>query len=216
MTGPTDGGRHTLSRGRRPRPFASAAGVSLIEILVVLVVAGVLAALGVPPLLRASASLRLEMAAAEIASTLRLTRAYALRHGVRVAVRFENAQSAEVAFSLYRDGDGDGVRNADIAAGVDPREQPARRLTRLGRGVRFGFPPGPLPPAPGGGRLVRGDPVRFNRSDLASFDPSGTSTPGTVYLTDGVRGLVAVRVASRAGRVRTMRWDPERRAWRLI
>lgn len=192
-------------------------GLTLVELAIVVAVAAIVVAIGLPPLLRTSSRLRLESGAAEIASALRLTRAYAIRHGVKVALRFGRSPRGEVTFTMYRDGDGDGVRGVDIESGVDPQEQPTRTLTALGRGVRFGFPPGPLPPAPGDRRpLERDDPIRFNRSDLASFSPSGTSTPGTVYLTDGARELVAVRVTSRAGRIRVMRYDRSRRAWRRI
>ena len=58
------------------------------------------------------------------------------------------------------------------------------------------------------------DPIRFNSSDLASFSALGTSTPGSLYLTDGVGRLVAVRVANRVGKVRILTWVPERRIWR--
>jgi hypothetical protein len=58
------------------------------------------------------------------------------------------------------------------------------------------------------------DPIRFNQSDLASFSPLGTSTPGSLYLSDGLRRLAVVRVANNAGRMRAYTWDPERRVWR--
>ena len=51
---------------------------------------------------------------------------------------------------------------------------------------------------------------------MASFDPLGTATPGTVYLTDGREILVAVRVTDRTGRVRTMIYDYGREAWESI
>ena len=57
------------------------------------------------------------------------------------------------------------------------------------------------------------DPIRFNQSDLASFDPLGTATPGSLYLTDGQSRLTAVRVTSRTGRVRVLRYDSRARAW---
>ena len=94
--------------------------------------------------------------------------------------------------------------------GVDPQVEPWRPLTHLGRGIGFGFPPGPLPRDPTSGRPIGGsrdDPIRFNSSDLASFSAAGTATPGSVYLTDGRRGLVVVRVTNVSGRVRTLRWD---------
>ena len=187
------------------------------EIAVALAVLAIVAAVGLPPLARSLAALRLELAASEVASTLRLARSLALRRGAGVAVRFEVASTGTVRFTAYRDGDGDGVRNADIADGTDPQELPTRRLTSLGRDIRFGFPPIPDLVDPAGRRLDRlQDPVRFNRSNLASFGPAGTATPGTVYLTDGVRRLVAVRITSRSGRIRVLRYDPERRRWRIV
>ena len=199
-------------------PSSRRRGTTLVEIVIVLAVAGILAAVALPALMRTSASLRLEMAAAELASTLRLTRAYALRRGVNVAIRFRWTDDGEVSFTMYRDGDGDGVRNRDIEDGIDPQEQPTRRLTRLGRRIGFGFPPGSSPRDPTSGRLIDrlDDPIRFNRSDLASFGAGGTATPGTLYLTDGVRGLIAVRVTNRTGRVRTLRYDAESGSWRLV
>ena len=119
-------------------------------------------------------------------------------------------------WALYRDGDGDGVRSDDITAGTDPRVTPLRRLAHLGAGVRLGFPPDVVPRDPGDPRrrLDRlDDPIRFNRSDIASFDPLGTATPGTLYLTDGRRELLAVRVTSRTGRVRVLRYDAGAERW---
>ena len=54
-------------------------GYNLIEIVVVVAVVGVLAVVGIPALERASRAIRLELAAAELASTLRMTRIYAIR-----------------------------------------------------------------------------------------------------------------------------------------
>ncbi|MCB1009629.1 MAG: hypothetical protein KDB94_12155, partial [Acidobacteria bacterium] len=82
---------------------------------------------------------------------------------------------------------------------------------------RFGFPAGRAPRDPGspGRRLDRlDDPIRFNRSDIASFSPLAGATPGTVYLTDGERRLVAVRVTGRTGRVRILAYDVATETWR--
>ena len=111
------------------------------------------------------------------------------------------------------------MRTADVDLGVDPQVEPWRPLTHLGRGIGFGFPPGPLPRDPTSGRPIGGsrdDPIRFNSSDLASFSPAGTATPGSVYLTDGRRGFVVVRVTNVSGRVRALRWDHDDGLWRAI
>jgi hypothetical protein len=121
-----------------------------------------------------------------------------------------------VRWSLYADGDGDGVLNADLSDGTDPRLTLPRPLTYFGRRIRFGFPEGAKPSDPSNPRRRLeglGDPIRFNRSDLASFGALGTGTPGSLYLTDG-RRLVVVRVLSRTGRVRVLAWDRETDTWR--
>jgi Tfp pilus assembly protein FimT len=191
----------------------------LFDLVVTLAVIGMVAALGVPELFRATEQTRLGLGAGEIASSLRLARVYALRHSANVAIRFATASDGVVSYALFRDADGDGVRNQDVELGVDPQVEPWRPLTHLGLGVGFGFPPGPLPRDPTSGRPIGGsrdDPIRFNSSDLASFAAGGTATPGSVYLTDGRRGLVVVRVTNVSGRVRTYRWDREEGVWRVI
>ncbi|HEV8582365.1 MAG TPA: GspH/FimT family pseudopilin [Thermoanaerobaculia bacterium] len=192
-------------------------GFSLAELLAVLALLGSLLAIAAPPLLRISGDLRVRLAAEELVGVLRLARAYAVRNSARVAVKFRTEKTGAVTFTLYRDGDGDGVLTRDIDKGVDPQVGPPRRLSNLGRGVGFGFPPGPPPTDPGSpGKPLTGldDPIRFNQSDLASFDPLGTSTPGTLYFTDHQSRLAAVRVFNRTGKVRVLFYDPETRVWR--
>lgn len=192
-------------------------GFQLIELIVVLAMMTTLLTLGVPSLLRISGDLRLYMASQEVIGILRLARAYAVRHDANVAVKFRtNEKTKEVTFTVYRDGDGDGVLNRDIVSGADPQVSPAGRLAHLGKGFGFGFPPGMVPRDPSTGRPMDrlNDPIRFNDSDLASFGSLGTATSGSLYLTDGVQRLAAVRVLNRTGLVRAIRYDPEKRAWR--
>lgn len=192
-------------------------GFQIVELVVSLAVMGLILALGAPPLLRTSADLRLHLAAQDLVGVLRLTRSYAIRYSANVAVKFHTAKDGTVTFALYRDGDGDGVLNRDITTGVDPQVKPPRRMSYLGRGFGFGFPPGPPPMDPSSPRQPMDrldDPIRFNQSDLASFDPLGTATPGSLYLTDRQSRLTAVRVTSRTGRIRVLRYDPRARAWR--
>lgn len=201
-----------VRRGRAP-------GFSLFDLLATLAVIAIAAALGLPELFRATEQTRLALGASEIASSLRLTRIYAMRHSANVAIKFSTAGDGVVTYAIFSDGDGDGVRTQDIEDGVDSRVEPWRPLTHLGRGIGFGFPPGPLPSDPTSGRPIGGsrdDPIRFNSSDLASFSPAGTATPGSVYLTDGRRGFVVVRVTNVSGRVRTLRWDHDAAVWRAI
>jgi prepilin-type N-terminal cleavage/methylation domain-containing protein len=201
-------------RGARP----DARGFSLIELLVVLLLVSMMALITVPPLLSASARLRVDLAARELSGILNRARSLAVLHSVHVGVRFHDERAAgRVTWACYRDGDADGVRNADIRSGVDTRITPVQQMLYVGGRVGFGFPPGQRPRDPGDpSRRLSGldDPIRFNASDLASFDPLGGSTPGSLYLTDGRRELSVVRLWGRTGKVRILRWDVDADAWR--
>lgn len=205
---------------KRPKsPAAPAAGFSLIELLGVLAVLGIVLALAVPPFLQASARLRVTMAAHEIAGVLRQTRMRAVGENAHVAVRFTHVEGSDdrIQWAIYADGDGDGVRTRDIRSGRDPLLDGPRLLRRFDTTVRPGFPDGPTPREPGRSRRRLGrpkDPLRFGRSDLVSFGPLGTSTPGTLYLTDGARWTAAVRVTGPTGRVRVLVYDPKTEIWR--
>ncbi|MEA2599683.1 MAG: hypothetical protein QOF89_675 [Acidobacteriota bacterium] len=196
---------------------SSEKGFQLIELIVALAVLGTLVLLGAPSLLRGTDDLRLRMAAGEVAGVLRMSRSFASRYGANVAVKFRTDSRGAVTFTVYRDGDGDGVLNQDIDRGTDPQVVPPQGLRFFGRDVGFGFPPGPAPMDPGspGHRMDRlDDPIRFNESDLASFGSLGTSTPGSVYLRNGSDHLVAVRVLNRTGKVGVLTYDAKARVWR--
>jgi prepilin-type N-terminal cleavage/methylation domain-containing protein len=190
-------------------------GFTLIELVVVLAVVMSLLTLGVPPLLRTSDDLRLRMAAGEIVGVFRSSRSFAQRYGANVAVKFNTDKTGAVTFALYRDGNHNGVLTKDIASGKDRLVMPPQSLKLLGRDVGFGFPPGPPPRDPGTGKPMDrlDDPIRFNGSDLASFSPLGTATPGSVYLRNGSGHLMVVRVLDRTGKVSLLSYDARTQKW---
>ncbi|NJL28619.1 MAG: prepilin-type N-terminal cleavage/methylation domain-containing protein [Thermoanaerobaculia bacterium] len=192
-------------------------GFNLLEMVVVLAITGLLSISAAPRILDWSSALRVRLAAAEVASTFQRARIEAARRRQNLGIRFEVQDSGEVSWTLYRDGDGDGIRSRDIEHGIDPQVAPARRLRHLGRHVRFGLPESMKPTDPADPRQsLRGldDPIRFGSSNLASFGPLGTASPGTAYLTDGHQNLVAVRVLGASARVKVIVYDPERERWR--
>ncbi|HTQ79282.1 MAG TPA: GspH/FimT family pseudopilin [Thermoanaerobaculia bacterium] len=192
-------------------------GFQLGDLTVALAVFGLAMAVGVPQLLRITADLRLRLAADEVVASLRQAASLAVRTNREVALRFDIAghQGSSTTFTLYRDGDGDGVTNEDIRSGVDPQVAPAGRLEHVGGEIRFGLPSQRVrDPGDPGHYLEGDDPIRFNDSNLASFGPLGTSTPGSVYLTDGGSHLVAVRVYGRTGHIRVLHYDFAAQVWR--
>lgn len=218
-----------MIRRRQPDRFSPCppAGFTLIELVVVLAMAGFVLAAGLPALFDASARVRTQAAAAEAVAIMQRARMTAVRSRTRVGILFRNPDGTpagttngpwdRVTFTVYGDGDGDGVRRRDIDRGVDPQLQPTTALRRAGASVRLGFPPGPAPRDPGDPRrrLDRlADPVRFNRSDMIAFGPLGTATAGSLYFTDGKRTLVAVRVFGHTGMIRVLTYDPASEEWR--
>lgn len=160
------------------------------------------------------AALAVRSAAGEVRVAFYRARAEAISRGRMVGLKFrKNGDRHE--WVLYRDGNGNGIRNAEIAGGVD------RPL-----GVRFpwsrndvvpGILTGNLVPDPGqpGQYLGRtNDPIRFNASDICSFSPMGESTPGSVYLWDGHDRMAVVRVFGRSAKVRTLYHRRGERDWK--
>lgn len=205
--------RRAPARPDRGRPGAN--GYTLLELLTVLAILGLFAALGVPSILDATARLRVNLAATETATALRLARMTAVRSHRHVAIRFERRGEA-VWWAVFGDGDGDGVRKDDISSGTDPELQGWRPLRRVGASVHLGFPPGPPPRDPASGRRMTRleDPIRFNQSDMVSFSPIGSSTPGSLYFTDGKSHLAAVRVFGRTGKIKVIAYDHRTQTWR--
>jgi hypothetical protein len=114
------------------------------------------------------------------------------------------------------DGNGNGLRTSEITRGIDPVLTPDETLEHQVSHVTLGFPPvGSFPEAPPGTEMLRAgdDPVRFGSSDLVSFGPVGSASSGTLYVTDGQRGLFAVVLFGPTARLRVWRWLPEERRW---
>lgn len=195
---------------------SSQSGFQLVELLVAASLLSLISLVAAPYLPRLASAVQVRLAADELTVVFREARAFAIRHAERVAVKFRTGDDGIVSWGLYRDGDSDGVRSEDIESGVDPLAAPVRTLTHFGRRVRFGFLPGRAPRDPSNPRrrLDRlDDPIRFNRSDLASFSPFDGSTPGSLYLTDGTRTLIVLRVDPRVGRVHRLTWDAAADRW---
>jgi prepilin-type N-terminal cleavage/methylation domain-containing protein len=180
----------------------SCRGFSLIELLFATSLLAVLAAMAIPLLGASVDSTRARSAVRYIAGRLAMARAQAVARGANVAVRFiETTDGMSVA--SYGDGNADGVRTEDIAAGIDPVLEPPVRLQDLLPGVNVVFWGGTDAPE---ARVV-------GRARLFSFSPTSTATSGSIYVhaRDGTQW--AVRVLGVTARARVLRYHPSSREW---
>ena len=203
------------ARGRSRGPgLSQSAGVSTLELVIGIALASVLAAATASGAFQLQAALSVRSAATELAATFFRARAYALTHGVTVGIKFRR-DGGRYEWALYRDGNGNGVRTAEIASGVDRSLGLALVWPR--NDVRPGILTGSAVPDPGspGSQLDRpDDPIRFGSSDICSFTPVGESTPGSVYLWDGRDRMAVVRIFGRSAKVRTLYYFRGEKRWR--
>ena len=102
-------------------------------------------------------------------------------------------------FLLYRDGNYNGIRRRDIRRGTDVRMREPYRLSETHPGVRYGSTgaAGDAPILPG---------LRIGRGKMVSFSPLGSSTTGTLFLSNQYGIVYAVVVFGSTGRVRIARY----------
>lgn len=177
-------------------------GFSLIELLCVVAGIVVMAAVAVPYVKAYALEAHLLGAGKTFVGEFRHARSIAIRRNTQTAIRFEKVDGVDY-YSTYVDGNRNGVRTVDIASGVDARIAGPLRLDGKSSGVRVGINPGVPAIPPDTGVLDPSDPIRFGSSNLLSFSPIGTATPGTFYLA-GETMQAAVRVTAGSSRVRLM------------
>ncbi len=191
----------------RQRLAGSVHGFTLLDALLSVALLVILSGVLAPPLLSSLDAARTRGAARYLAGRLYLARAEAAKRAVYVALRIDDAANG-YRYAFYADGNGDGVRSADIADNVDRAISPYDRLDEKFPGVTFGILAGitdidaPTTALPAGS-----DPVRFGNSNLLSFSPIGCATSGTFYVRGRGREQMAVRVLGATGRIRVLRFD---------
>src|SRR6266704_676017 len=158
-------------------------GFTLLEATLALFLLGLLAAVATPALFAALSRGRVTVAARDLGQEMARLRSEAIASRRDVAMRL-TWSGGRYRYAFYADGDGDGVRSDDIAAGRDPVLGAWRDLPTRYEGIDFSLPEVSIPEVPPDpGVLTPGsDPVRFGRSDIITFTPRGTSSSGTLYV----------------------------------
>ncbi len=184
---------------------------SLVELLVVLALALLICGASAPALLAARDDLRADGAVDFLVSQLRQVRMEALRMNAQVAIRFE-ASADDYLLACYVDGNGNGVRSAEIATGVDRLLRPRESLDQQFPGVRFGFD-SDVYDLDGASSTENPNPIRLGTSRMLSFSPAGTSSSGSVYVMGRGHRQLAVRVLGGTGRIRSFLYNFGTREW---
>jgi prepilin-type N-terminal cleavage/methylation domain-containing protein len=186
-------------------------GYTLNELLTALAVMAVMLLVSLPAFAAHRRRLAATAATDAIRSVFRSVRARAIAHSRHSGVKFVQ-DGGQWTYSLYDDGDGDGVMNDDIKSGTDRRVAGPFPLDTHMAPAAIALPAARIKDPDGEWFPPNASPVQFNRSTLCSFSDLGSGTPGSIYLTDGSRDVYAVRVLG-TGRVRILRYDSVRGKW---
>ncbi len=207
--------RLPVASPRRPsaaRLAGGSHGYSLIELMIVAGLVATVTAMAVPSFLSTLDLSRTRGAARYLSGRLNLVRMEAVKRSEYIAIRFEGPDTG-YRYTFYADGNGDGVRTRDIRRRIDRPIGAPERLGEKFAGVVFGILDGVTAIDDAAPLGAGSDPIRLGSSDLLSFSPLGSCTPGTLYLHGRGKQQVAVRLLGGTGRVRVLRFDFRNHKW---
>jgi Tfp pilus assembly protein FimT len=188
-----------LPAGRVISSSLCSRGMSVIELVVTLALIVIVLGVSIPRMAGYVRESRLRGAAFYLRGLFRETRARAAREARYVGVVFDEVDGDPV-FSIYGDGNSNGIHRLDIDRGVEEQIREPYRLTLTFPGIRYGsLPDGAEAPSfPG---------LQIGRSKIVSFSPIGASTSGTLYLSNEYGTVYAVVILGSTGRVRVARFQ---------
>ena len=185
------------------------------ETLAALTIAALGVGAAVPSVGSMLRSWKLTCAGRDMSVELHRARMEAVGRGANVGILFERSADGG-RWRLYVDGGIRGIHAAEIASGVDMPIGETFDLAARYPGVRIGIGgTGAVPriPPSTGSLSPSDDPIAFGGTDIFSAAPTGETSSGTLYLTDGndMRGVV---VFGATGRVRLWSYDDQTGQWR--
>ncbi len=193
----------------------AARGITLVELLAVLAIGGLLVGVALPAAAYVRNAGRAAAGARYLATEFQAERWRSVSVRKSRGFFFEKTGRGWV-WHVVEDGNGNGLRTSEVRRGVDRTLSGPHRLEDRIESVGPGFPPGgPFPKIPPetGPIPDTGDPVQFGGSDLVSFSPIGSSSSGTLYLTDGREALYGIVLFGPTVRVRVWRYDRRAGRW---
>jgi prepilin-type N-terminal cleavage/methylation domain-containing protein len=187
-------------------------GITLFELIVVIAIIGIIALCAIPAFANYRRQASVIAAGNEMRSLLREIRSRAIARGRYSGVKFAKS-GKNWTYTLYDDGNGNGIYNADINKGIDRRYFGPAVVMPQFQTAAIALLPKTIRD-PDGAKLLPTDPaLQFGTSTICSFSPLGSGTPGTIYISDGIDNLYAVRVFGATGKVRMLRYDAGTQKW---
>ena len=188
---------------RRPRQER---GFTVLEIMVVMVIFGMVALIGIPMMARAVVRSRVVSQVGVLKQAIAMARIHALKQGGGVAVRFLSTNAAQEGGEViaWVDGDGDGsygppseilVGRWQVGDNVILKPDPANLLYELGAGTSRG--------------------ILFMANGAARVSESGSVGvgQGAIVVSDFHQNDVRLLVIGGTGTVVTEMWDDESGVW---
>ena len=193
--------------------MTDARGAALIDMIVVVALCFILAAIAVPVVGGTLDRERTIIGAQYLAGELQRARLESLKRAQAVAVRLEIV-GGRTQFRLYADANGNGVLQKDIDKGTDPPLTALQWLDDQARDISLRVNQ-TVTDVAGTASIAPGDdPLRIGSSALLTFSPVGSATSGTLYIAAHRGPQMAIRVFGATGRVRVLMFDAQVRQWR--
>jgi len=189
-------------------------GFSFVDILFTVGLLAALGALVTPPMARALDEFHTRGAARYFVSRLQHARLTAVARSAHTALRF-SANEDSFSYAVFVDGNGNGLRTRDIEEDRDREILAPEQLGDQFPGVEFGTIPG-LPPVDPGATPPGSDPIRIGVSDLLTFTPLGTATPGSLYIRGRGDTQYVVRIFGETGKTRILRFNTRQQLWQRL
>lgn len=188
-------------------------GFSTPELLIGLLILGIFFGIGGPVFSELLAQAAIRGACHEVMVLFTRARAEAVFLGTDVGVKWVNS-GGDIVFTIYRDGNGNGITTADITSGRDPLLAGPFSMQKKYPAVTFSFLPGFSGTDPNGNPIgLLTDPIRFGSGSICTFTPNGRASPGSIYLSNGLERQSLVRVSPISTRIQIFDWQPGARKW---
>jgi hypothetical protein len=172
-----------------------------------------LGAIAAPQLLASVDDVRAGGAVRYVATRLEQARMEAIVRAADVGWQFVDGGNG-YSYTIYLDGNRNGIRSRDIQRGIDLPIGAVERLSDQFAGVDFGVAPD-LPAIEAGGTPPGTDPIKLGPGNVLTFTALGTSSSGSLYVRGRGGMQYVIRILGETGRVRILKFDARLNRWNL-